>query len=475
MTTNVEEKNTKETNDFDLRPEKKSALSTIKRRVRDLEMLIEENTKNYYIKTALSFDRLKIWIDLKEFGEKINFRKGRNLVLSACPQLSPYEQYRKKQEQDKNGGSMDYEEPDEYYDNEYDEESVEEKAVDNVYPNCSIKYDIYKETLGINNIYIRNDKLVIDITGKIAAEYGVLGLISINNIKEILQKLQDLDLFKFNIKKFLSHAGCYIADVTLDIVFPHSIQVKRMINAMSSFAPLISATCITRKYKRNGLMIKHKSETTGYSNLAYNKGEEICNSVKQYNKAVKYTEIIGYAGEEIAKHTLRLECHIYKMADLRKFLDIPNTQKGFVPLRAVLDSREPVMLKMLKDMGINEYDLRERYKWFELHENFFMEESFTTKEEFQEIVVAEWLANIIKENEYKLDVVKAHIGTEYSFDLHDPYFNGILPKLKEKYLSYVCYRKPRSVSSIILLMLMVRNEYYDLEYLKIKEQALNTT
>ena len=81
----------------------------------------------------------------------------------------------------------------------------------------------------------------------------------------------------------------------------------------------------------------------------------------------------------------------------------------------------------------------------------------------------------LKENGYKLDVVKAHIGTEYGFDLNDTYFNGIMPKLKEKYLSYVCYRKPRSVSSILFLMLMVRNEYYDLEYIKIKEQALNTT
>ena len=468
-------KKARETNDINLEPEKKPAFSTIKRQARTLNRIIEGNLINYHIKTSLYFDRLKIWIDLKEFGEKINFRKGKNFVASVCPQLPPYEQYRKKQEQDKNSCSMDYEEPDDYYENEYDEESVEEKAVDNVYPNCSIKYDIYKETLGINNIYIRNDKLVIDITGKIAAEYGVLGLISINNIKDILQKLQALDLFKFDTKKFLCYAGCYIADVTLDLLFPHSAQVPRMITAMSSFSPLVSDVCFCRKYKKNGLMIKRKAENTGYSELAYWKWDDICNSVKQYNKAIKYTEIIGDAGEAIAKRTLRLECHIYKMADLRKFLDIPNTKKGFVPLLAVLNSTEPVMLKMLKDMGINEYKLHERYNWFELNENFFREDSFTTKEEFQEIIIAEWLANVLKENDYKLDVAKAHIGTEYGFDLNDTYFNGIMPKLKEKYLSYVCYRKPRSVSSILFLMLMVRNEYYDLEYLKIKEQALNTT
>ena len=471
------EKIDKATNDFDLKPEKKPALSTVKRQAKQLCSLIATAalSENKII-TNLAFDRLKIWIDLGKYGKKIKFKKGINLVKSDYPSLPPYKQYRQSLElrEDKSYGYDYYAE--EMYMDEYDDEVVENKKHKNIYPNFSIDYELYKKILGINNVYIQNDKLVIDITGKIKADYGILGLISIDNINECLKKLQKLSLFTFDIDKFLKYAGCYIADVTLDILCKDSKKVSRIITAMSSFSPITSDRCVCRKFKRHGLHIKNKSDQTGHSCVAYSKGEDISNSIERYDKPVRYTEIIGDKGEVLAKITLRLECHIYKMADLRRLLNIPAKEKGFVPLKAVLMSKEPVILKMLNEMGINEYKLKESLTWFILHDNFFNdEEQFTTKNEFQEIVMAEWLAKLFVENNHELDKVKSHIGIEYGFDLNDSYFETIMPRLKDSLYKYLCFRKPHSVTCVLILLNLIHNEYYDTEWQLLKKNVLDTT
>jgi len=465
------------TNDFDFRPEKKPALSTVKRQAKQLCSLIATAalSENKII-TNLSFDRLKIWIDLDKYGKKIKFKKGINLVKSDHPSLPPYKQHRQSLElREDKGCGYDYDVEEEYME-EYDEEVVEDIGHKNTYPNCSIDYEIFKKILGINNVYIQNDKLVIDITGKIMADYGILGLISIDNIKECLEKLQKLLLFSFDIDKFLKHAGCYIADVTLDIMCKNSKQVSKILTAMSSFSPIISDRCVCKKFKRHGLQIKNKSDQTGNTGAAYSKGEEISNSIKKYDKSVRYTETIGDKGEIIAKMTLRLECHIYKMADLRKLLNIPTKEKGFVPLMAVLKSKEPVILKMLKKMGINEYKLKELLTWFILHDKFFNDdEQFTTKNEFQEIVMAEWLAKLVVENNYELDKVKSHIGIEYGFDLNDGYFETIMPRLKDSLYKYLCFRKPHSVTCVLILLELIHDEYFNTELQLLKKKVLDTT
>ena len=164
------------------------------------------------------------------------------------------------------------------------------------------------------------------------------------------------------------------------------------------------------------------------------------------------------------------------MADLRKLLNIPTKEKGFVPLMAVLKSKEPVILKMLKKMGINEYKLKELLTWFILHDKFINDdEQFTTKNEFQEIVMAEWLAKLVVENNYELDKVKSHIGIEYGFDLNDGYFETIMPRLKDSLYKYLCFRKPHSVTCVLILLELIHNEYFNTELQLLKKKVLDTT
>ena len=320
---------------------------------------------------------------------------------------------------------------------------------------------IYKKTLGITNIYINKDILVIDITGKLMAAYGDLGLININNIKECLKKLIDLELFTFNIDKFLKYAGCYLADVTMDLFLGKEKRCKRMINAISSFLPIISKDFNNKKYKRHGLMIRRKSEDTGYSFIAYMKKSDLNKSILRETKPVRYTEIIGEAGEYIAKSTLRLETHIYKMKDLRKFLNIQATHKGFVPLMAVLRSKQPVILNVLKEMEIDEQKLYNRLSWIQVKDNFLKDEKCLSLDEFKDIVFTEWIAKQIIDNDYNTDITRAHILTEYSIDIDDKLADKIMPALKRGLLNFICYRKPKSISLVILLLTLIYDKYFD--------------
>ena len=57
-----------------------------------------------------------------------------------------------------------------------------------------IPYVIYKEQIGLNNIYIQNGLFIIDITGKWMAENGVLGSLQKDNIHQALQKVLELQV-----------------------------------------------------------------------------------------------------------------------------------------------------------------------------------------------------------------------------------------------------------------------------------------
>lgn len=126
-----------------------------------------------------------------------------------------------------------------------------------------------------------------------------------------------------------------------------------MINAISSFLPIMSKEYYSQKYKRNGLLIRKRAAKAGYSLAIYCKGEELRHSLKTQNRATLYTNRIGETGEDIANRTLRLELHMKKFAVIREFLEIPNQERLFVPLREILDSVATPILNVLKEWFIH--------------------------------------------------------------------------------------------------------------------------
>lgn len=501
---NIESEFNNETNDFDLEAEKskvikghnvktKVPLSTVLTQIKNCKNLLNvaKELKNAHI--INSFDGLKMWVNLAEHGERINFRLL-NMEETLFPILPPnphranLEKLANFKASEKLSEALkilkseneikiaDTDIVNELFDN-WDEDSTEDSEFDiteddfdsetttsninsNLYPDSKIPYDIYIHNIGIVNIYIKNDVLVIWITGKFMSSEGNLGLITRENIRECLNRIINLHLFSFDADEFLEAAGCYIVDNTLDLLLDSELQAKRMLNAISSFLPLMSKEYYSRKYKRNGLLISKRIPKTGFSLAIYCKGEELRHYIKgKPNRAVLYTERIGEIGEDVARRTLRFELHMKKFEVMRDFLDIPKRERELVSLRDVLDSTETPIVKILYDLGIDEEKLQKCLTWYEPIARKDEKEEPLTDEEFKELLTSERMAELVKENDFNTAITMAHIITEYNISPDSKLFNKLIPYIKTGLYRFLCFRKPKTITAVLNLLNMIYATY----------------
>lgn len=499
----IENKFNTETNDFDLEPEKskvikghnvktKVPLSTVLTQIKNSRKLlnIAKELKNAHI--INSFDGLKMWVNLAEHGEQINFQL-QNMEETMFPTLPPnphranLEELANFKASEKLSEALkalkaeqgikiaDTDIVNELFDN-WDEDSNEDSEFDitednldsetatsninsNLYPDSKIPHDIYIHNIGIVNIYIKNDVLVIWITGKFMSSEGNLGLITRENIRECLNRVINLHLFSFDVDEFLEVAGCYIVDNTIDLLFDSELQTKRMIDAIGSFLPIMSKEYYPRKYKRNGLLISKRAIKAGYSLAIYCKGEELRHSIIKQNRTTLYTDRIGIIGEDIARRTLRLELHMKKFEVMRDFLDIPKRERELVSLRDVLDSTATPILKILYDLGIDEEILIKFLTWYEPIAGKDEKEEPLTEEEFKELLVAERISELVRENDFNNATTKAHIITEYNISPENKVFNKLIPYIKANLYKFLCFRKPKTITAVLNLLNMVYATY----------------
>ncbi len=501
---NIENKFNTETNDFDLEAEKskvikghnvktKVPLSTVLTQIKNCKNLlnIAKELKNAHI--INSFDGLKMWVNLREHGERINFRLLNmeetlfptlppNPIKAGLEELANFKASEKLSEALKNLKAeqeikiSDTDIVNELFDNwddedneessnfeitedDFDSETITSNISSHLYPDSKISYEAYIHTVGIINIYIKSDILVIWVSGKIMANEGDLGLITLENIRECLNRIINLHLFSFDIDEFIEVAGCYIVDNTIDLLFESELQAKRMLNAISSFLPLMSKEYYSRKYKRNGLLISKRAIKAGYSLAIYCKGEELRHSIIKQNRATLYTDRIGIIGEDIARRTLRLELHMKKFEVMRELLDIPRQERGLVLLRDVLDSTATPILDILYDFGINEEILIKFLTWYEPIAGKDEKEEPLTDDEFKELLTAERIAELVKENNFNTSTTMAHIITEYNISPENKLFNKLIPYIKTNLYKFLCFRKPKTITAVLNLLNMIYATY----------------
>ena len=496
--------NNNETNDFDLEPEisksvkgssikRKVALSTILTQIKDCKNLLEQAKALNNFSIINSIDSLKMWVNLAEHGERINFQL-QNMEETIFPTLPPNphranleelanfkaseklsealnvlkgEQEIKISDTDivnelfDNWDNEDNEEDSEFdiTEDDFDSEITTSNINSHLYPDSKIPYEVYINTIGIINIYIKSDILVIWVSGKIMASEGDLGLITRENIHDCLSRIINLHLFSFDIDEFIEVAGCYIVDNTIDLLFDSELQTKRMIDAIGSFLPIMSKEYYPRKYKRNGLLISKRAIKAGYSLAIYCKGEELRHSIIKQNRTTLYTDRIGIIGEDIARRTLRLELHMKKFEVMRDFLDIPKRERELVSLRDVLDSTATPILKILYDLGIDEEILIKFLTWYEPIAGKDEKEEPLTEEEFKELLVAERISELVRENDFNNATTKAHIITEYNISPENKVFNKLIPYIKENLYKFLCFRKPKTITAVLNLLNMVYATY----------------
>lgn len=477
------------TNDFDLNKEKRPALSTVKRQIKQTSQLI--NTVTNTTDKEIEFDRLKIIVNLIEDGSYISFKEWGLEYVSDSPERPPsfLESRNRRQEHTRHNNEhnnyfdisdlFDYENDNTLTpnDNSYIEHVKKEMLTDTskIFKNADkntindeadiftdknikkrIKYDDIKNALGLNNLYISKGFFVIDITGKFMADNGFLGSINRNNINNALQKVLDIEVVDFDIDKFLKMAQICLCDINVDIPLENKKQVQRYIDGICSFFPLVSNRFNIAKYGRHGLQLLPKSKSSAFSFVIYSKRDEISHNTIHKTKTIKYTEIIGKNGIELAERTLRLEVKLYSFRVIRKVLNIKNTEKGIVRLSDVLNANAPVVLEQIKLFSGNPSKLSEKLLWLQ---NTITTENMT----LSEIFIAERFVEILKQNNFDIEIMRSHIRTEYAnaSDTELEYFNQ-LANIRGNMLNFLVYFKPKSIT-IMLDVIRRLQDYYNID------------
>ena len=459
------------TNDFNLDKEKTPALSTLKTQIKTAISLIERKGTT---PARIKFDRLRIGINLGVWGSKIKFA---DYAMEDVENPKEPPSYLKKNEGDTltRRSFIHEEDDDEEYDisdlfdseEEYKEyletekseklSSQESEAEPDIFSDFSIKrrirYDDYKRVVGLNNMFLFKGYFVVDITGKWMADNGVLGSLHKDNIREALQKVIELGIVYFNIDEFIKNAQVFICDVVVDIQLESKKQVSRHIDGISSFCPISTNRYNIAKYGRHGLMLKPKAQKAGFSFAIYSKGQELDYSYRRTTKATLYTDMIGDTGVELAERTLRFELKLFSLSSIRKNLDITMDEVRIVRLTDVLNCTAPVLLKQLELFTGKPEQLLERLKWLQNIET-------TDNMTLNEIFIAERFVEILRDNNFDIGITRSHIRTEYvnASDEELEKFNT-LANIRRNILSFLVYRKPKSVTIMLDILCRLQNYY----------------
>lgn len=469
------------TNDFNLSRDKVPPLSTIKTQLKNAENLLNTTITT---PARTEFDRLRIGINLNLHGVAIEFEEwgmedvekpqkhpsfmdikqqtteDRERMLEAIMNYS-FDIPIRDEDNDNNAFELFEDLEEDFIDLTAEPETVEDATNTDLNNNeldiihdktikRRIRYGDYRPAIGLLNMFICNGFFVIDLTGKWMADNGILGSLHQDNIREALQKVIDLNIVSFNIERFINHAQIFVCDVCIDLALLSDEQVKRYIDGVSSFFPIASERYNISKYGRHGLMMKPKRKKAGHTLTIYSKGQELSNSTKRSTRATRYTEIIGQAGEELAKRVIRLEVKLFDFKNIREVLNIPADEPRVIRLLNVLNSAAPVMLRMFEEFSGTPKELLDRLEWLEDIETA-PEKNFT----LSEIFIAERFIEIFKENLFDLELTKKHIKTEYinARDKEIEQFNR-LANLKRNTLNFLVYCKPKSVT--IMLDMLAR-------------------
>ena len=227
--------NEDETNDFDLKPKKKPALSTMKSNLKRLnKMSADAAISNNSI--IQQFDKLKMWIDLNKHDLDIGFLfniNESNMFESDEP-AKPDTYYAENKRFDERLDNIinRYKHPQLNYELEAELQEYQRKnSIDitndeiqenqifskrkNKYPNCKVIYSCRK--VGRLNVYINNDRLFICLTGKFNWKYKKIDYITVNNIHKTLEEICRICGFYFDADKFVELAGVYLCDVCIDL------------------------------------------------------------------------------------------------------------------------------------------------------------------------------------------------------------------------------------------------------------------
>lgn len=303
------------------------------------------------------------------------------------------------------------------------------------YPNAKPFFD-YCTRQGVGHMYIKDGCFVFQISGKIAARTGYLGLINKNNIKYALDKFKS-KYVNFDNDKFIEKAQVLIVHITNDIKVS---DTNSYIKALSSYLPLRTEKINVLMYKNySGYEIlprgKQSPNTIKHSLCIYNKAGEI-----DYSENAGYKKNIGEEGLELANNVIRIELRLFNFKAIRTFLS-PEQKKGTITLKALLDSDKSPILCKLKQLEITQDNLKKaRGEYISMQED-----KLPTLAELERM---HGIIHLLKQNEYSLDKVRSYLEVETGRKVR----SDELKRDREALQRYIACYKPRTVALLSELL-----------------------
>ena len=316
----------------------------------------------------------------------------------------------------------------------YSDKSMEYEYAKVKYPNAKPFFD-YCARLGVGHMYFERGNFICQISGKITAKKGYLGLINKENIYDALNKLKG-SLVDFDNDKFMEKAQVLLVHTTNDIKVS---DTNSYVKAFSSFLPLRTDKYNVLKYGNNGFEIlprgKQLANTARNSLCIYTKAGEIAHSDQ-----ASYKRTIGNEGRKLSAKVLRIELKLYNYKAIRTYL-APELNDGTITLQELLNSTQTPIIQRLAELEITKDDLVKARG-----EYISMEEDKLPK--LAELLKIYGLIHILKLNSYSLDKVRSYLEVETGKDVR----SSELKKYREILQRYLACYKPHTVALLTELL-----------------------
>lgn len=441
-------------NSVDFMPAKPPAASTYKSHVKNLEKRIIATAQT--VSMCNNFDRLKICVDLRLHGKDIHFRikslksrKHPDKEISYVKKEIAIHRQIKTMCNNNSDEIVPIEEDDviETYGIDEDDEPLPERTGKNLYPNCGIWQNLLP--FGLNAIYVKDDYFIIDVTGKWMAGTGNLGYINASNIEQCLMMICIRGYVYYDVSELLKVATVRLCDVTVDL---KTSEQRKLVAGMSAMTPLLIPHYNTYTYKNGGLIIRGTAKNTGMSFAMYDKGRELEDKRHKYHE---YISTIGQSGVELAKNTLRLEAHLWRLKDIRAILDIEEKEKYEVLLSDVLGSKSKAILNVMKKFDFTEEILRDKIKGFT---NEYLT-PIQADNDVTDLLASIGVMSILTEQKGMYRATRDLLGLYFNIEDDEKLLRKLTTNMRESFYNFTFYFRAKPIKEVLNLLNMIHTVY----------------
>lgn len=226
--------------------------------------------------------------------------------------------------------------------------NIKEELFENIIDgNLSVSNEILNELNGVNLIQLnyRDNLLIFDITGEFNARKNYLGLINKDNIRNVLEKFNNLGFVNFEVEEVIAQTKVFLCDITQDIFV--SSDIEKVLCDLKQRLQVNSDRYYIHKYSCSGISIKPIAQSRKETFDIYPKYKQL-----RLKKHERYRQCVGYEYFEKIKNMLRVELQLKSYSLIRHYFNLEKNKE--IMLKDLLMSSENPLIMKLAELGICE-------------------------------------------------------------------------------------------------------------------------